>query len=665
MRSHHGYVVAPGSTIDGREYRWLDPDAPVLTPPAWFIDECGQAARESKKRDRTPLVELDQSVAIAAAIKYLVNEAPGAIERQGGDNTTIKVANKVIDFGLSIDGAFRVMSDHWNETKAIPSWDPDPLRTKIQNAWNSRENPPGICFPEPAEDQFDAIQGAGRNAPADAWGDPVDLWAEQAEPPALPPGVVPDLVWQFANDRALKLGVEAGAPAAALITTLGSLVPAGSVVQVRQHDPHWKVKPVLWTMLIGAPGSNKSATLAQAMMPVQKIEREWSREQQRPAAEAEFERANVAGGDRAKSTDSLFEKAPVSRRRRRKIANDSTTEALAALLAENQDGILYFAEELAGLFGGMDAYRPRAGKDRPFWLQAKDGGSYTVDRRTQQSIYVPNCAVSVLGSIQTDKIRSLAPSLTDDGLMQRFIPVFMQRVGDGEDRDPDTALDERLLDTARNISATRPGRFRFAPDADAELRAVCEFRDAKIDEAFAEPALCQWLDKLPNEFARVAAVFHHIEWWSSDEAYLIGDPPPEFISADTARRARRFLTEFVYGHACALYKQTHSGAVVGDRARWIADFILARKFETIDERTICRAYLKTPDKRRDLPGVMRHLELLDWVRATTFHLNGQGKSWAVNPSVHDGQFAARADSERRRREAVRQQIGAAAAARSA
>ena len=42
---------------------------------------------------------------------------------------------------------------------------------------------------------------------------------------------------------------------------LGSLVPAGNQMQMRQHDPDWKVKPILWTALISEPGTNKSGNL--------------------------------------------------------------------------------------------------------------------------------------------------------------------------------------------------------------------------------------------------------------------------------------------------------------------------------------------------------------------------------------------------------------------
>ena len=98
------------------------------------------------------------------------------------------------------------------------------------------------------------------------WPYPDDLWAEDAEPPDLLQDVVPAIVERFARDRGRRLGVEPGALAAASITTLGSLVAAGNRLQMRQRDPHWTVRPITWFLLIGDPGTNKSAAIKEAVL---------------------------------------------------------------------------------------------------------------------------------------------------------------------------------------------------------------------------------------------------------------------------------------------------------------------------------------------------------------------------------------------------------------
>jgi len=132
-----------------------------------------------------------------------------------------------------------------------------------------------------------------------------------------------------------------------------------------------------------------------------------------------------------------------------------TTEALAVALSENPEGLLYHADELAGWLGGMDAYRAKGGKDRPFWLQAKEGGPLTINRKTSERICVENCAISVLGGIQPDKIRALKLGMSDDGLLQRFAPIVIQRDGNGLDIPPDAATVEQLALATTGIASPR------------------------------------------------------------------------------------------------------------------------------------------------------------------------------------------------------------------
>ena len=110
------------------------------------------------------------------------------------------------------------------------------------------------------------------------WAEPANLWSARFEPVDLPPGVVPPAIEHLARDQAKRLGVDAGPCAAALVTAIGSLVPAGNQMQMRQHDLGWKVKPILWTALVGEPGTNKSSIIKYATETVRSIEKTWAKE---------------------------------------------------------------------------------------------------------------------------------------------------------------------------------------------------------------------------------------------------------------------------------------------------------------------------------------------------------------------------------------------------
>ena len=122
----------------------------------------------------------------------------------------------------------------------------------------------------------------------------------------------------------------------------------------------------------------------------------------------------------------------------RAMMMDTTIEAAQEILKDSPNGVLLDQDELSGWFGSMDKYSgPRgAQKDRAFWLQAYNGGPYTVSRVTRGAVHIRNLSVSILGGIQPEPIRKLADGGEDDGLLQRFIPVMLRPVVGGRDEAP-------------------------------------------------------------------------------------------------------------------------------------------------------------------------------------------------------------------------------------
>jgi hypothetical protein len=665
IKSQGGYVLLPGSTIEGRAYTWAN-DNPISFAPQWLIDLC-QLAKPKTEAAGKRLVEEDD-IAIELFTNWIRDHAPRA---QFGniDDTTYKVATKGYDFGCSQDTVHELVLT-WNETHCEPPGDIDRLAVVVDSAEHNRENAIGCSHPlapgfEAHEIDESKAPPVAPTLPTDApsgWNEPTDLWVENSKPASLPSYVLPDLVGKTARDRGLRLGVEAGAPAAALVTVLGSLVPAGNRLQMRQRDPDWTVKPIQWTAIIGQPGSNKSATIGYAVSAVQKLESEWRKSfatAERNCKISESRRATAAKA-KPENPDQIFagEPEPEKPRFRQKLFNDATTEALAVALSENPEGLLYHADELAGWLGGMDAYRAKGGKDRPFWLQAKEGGPLTINRKTSERICVENCAISVLGGIQPDKIRALKLGMSDDGLLQRFAPVIIRRDGNGLDIPPDSATVERLALAATGIADSENDvLFRFSPEADAELHTIEAFKAKEIARPDSSAMLRQWLDKMPNEFGRLSLIFHFIEWHGSDMGALVGGNPGAVIERGTAERARRYLTEFVYSHARAFYLKELGNSEMDEHALWIAGFVLSRGLRAIKTRDIYRSYpaLRAPEQRNQIAVTMRVLEMYDWVRPIK-ERKGVDDEWAINPAVHDGRFAETAELERSRRGNVRDAI---------
>lgn len=141
IRGHHGFVVAAGSSIDGKFYEVI-----IDEPPAPLPEYLKQYCTEHRPRDNdahVPLTEQDQPHIVKRALDYLVTYAPCAVSGDSGDPTTFKVAARLRDFGLSEPSALTAMLDYWNDNKAIPPWAPEELARKVANAFAYANHPAG------------------------------------------------------------------------------------------------------------------------------------------------------------------------------------------------------------------------------------------------------------------------------------------------------------------------------------------------------------------------------------------------------------------------------------------------------------------------------------------------------------------------------------------
>jgi hypothetical protein len=162
VRSKGGYIVGPGSTIAGKNYHLINA-APPVHIPVWFNHV---AAKPLKKQDSAPLTDQDTQAAIDNAIRFLTKEAPLAIEFDGGDLTTVKVAMRLRDLAISEPQAFDLMLDNWN-ARCEPPWDPEELERKVANAYQYAKKQPGNADPNA---DFEPIE-----PPADAFPTPFDI----------------------------------------------------------------------------------------------------------------------------------------------------------------------------------------------------------------------------------------------------------------------------------------------------------------------------------------------------------------------------------------------------------------------------------------------------------------------------------------------------------
>jgi hypothetical protein len=160
VRGFHGVALAPGSTINGVEYK-LVVDKPIAPMPEAMLRLCkAPAQRDAPAQWAVP--ELDTPGMVANAAEYLGRVAP-AVEGQGGDNQTYQVACRARDLGVTEETCLELMDMHFNP-RCEPPWDYDALVAKIHNAYVYAENAPGArsaeaVFAQLSLPQFDQTAG--------------------------------------------------------------------------------------------------------------------------------------------------------------------------------------------------------------------------------------------------------------------------------------------------------------------------------------------------------------------------------------------------------------------------------------------------------------------------------------------------------------------------
>jgi len=656
VRCVGGYVVGCGSTVDGKVYRPLNGETFANLPETWAV-ACGRPRERTALDPDLPLVELDQSAHVERAISYLVRGAPA--------HGTYVVACHVRGLGISQKKCLELIVEHWSGADGKSY---DHIETRVRNAYNYAQDPAGIAC---AEVEFEAVEISSRQSPTVEWDHPTDLWKQEQPPGDMLEGIAPPFLNAFGRDRARSLGVNADAVTAAAVAVVGSLIPANNRLQMYQNRSSWSVLCVLWTALVGDPGSAKSAAVKAALAFANPVNKSWSAAFAKDLAA--YDRAELAFSARtSKKKKNAEEPAeedphpadvivkPTPPKSRSKISNDSTTEAIVTRLAETPEvaPLIQYSDELSGWLGGMDAYRAKGSKDRSLWLEAKEGASYRVDRQGRGSIEAPHLAVSIIGGIQDDLIARLAPDLETDGLLQRFALIAIRQLGLGEDNAEVPAIESAIPRIALALAGLGETTYRFDPKAAQELWAVKAFKAREMARPDIPSGLKTWLAKADAEFGRYALAFHLIEWAVIAEA--LETPPDDLIRAETARRARRYVEEFLYAHATFIHSTVLDDAGHDQEARWVAGYILTRDMKRITAREVARARPRSLGRnRRQLLAVMGRLEADGWVRLTS----SDPASWRVNPTVHDGRFEEIRRAEAERRDAVRGEIAVAAASR--
>lgn len=154
-RSDGGYILGPGSVLSNGKY--VLGNGEISEAPTGLVSRCGRPLAKSNDGPTLGAYIVNSENAQSRARYYLETLAPPAIQGAHGDATTILVAFKVKDLGVSEQECFDLMAEIWNE-RCSPPWQLEDLRAKVGNAYRHGKLPQGVDSPEAVFTKIETVE---------------------------------------------------------------------------------------------------------------------------------------------------------------------------------------------------------------------------------------------------------------------------------------------------------------------------------------------------------------------------------------------------------------------------------------------------------------------------------------------------------------------------
>jgi hypothetical protein len=529
IRAEGGYVLVPPSLhVSGEPYRWLTDshirDIAVAELPQWLVD----------------LLQEPEHPAPAATVD-------GSISTGSRNNTLASLAGTMRHRGMSEPAMVAALLKE-NEEKCDPPlgeaevtaiahsvarYEPAPESPLRKNEESRRKSPATPL----SSSNFVLSQG---QEAAEA--------ARSIVVPPFPTSALPPVVRRYVEEGSAALGVPPDFIAVPLVANAGGMIGRTARLQLKQGYEQY---PALWSVVVGPPGAAKTPALDLARYPLDV-------EQERAQLQQELDLARLEA-DLARQKDGTAPQNPMPERPEVEhfYSTDSTTEAIAKLLMSSP-GFTLQRDEITGWVNDFGAYKGGRGGDRQKALSMWSFVPLKVDRKTQDSIYIPKPVVSVAGGCQPDMLAALAQeSGRRDGFLERFLWSWYEShpqpwttdVVSGDARQDLLALFQSLRGSAREV-----------PPVTLSEGAADLFKDWFNDNqaiTFTSTGIMQGVHaKMHNQLARITLV---LQGWT-----VGGNPSGSEVTADVMGGGIE-IAEYHRGHAQKVFSCISTAAPIADQ----------------------------------------------------------------------------------------------------
>lgn len=413
------------------------------------------------------------------------------------------------------------------------------------------------------------------------------VWETPEPLPGLP--LVPKWKPEFAAqelspwlvDIAKRIQCPPDFPPVPAYTSASSLIGTKCGLKPKRKDD-WIVAPNLWGVCVGRPSAMKTPPSQEVLRQIKYLNtkcredydaKEFDRTTaliQQKGLQKKMDSAVLQGSkpnqkapdlnDYREDFDTFKADLEAAEARKRYMVQNTTTERLGEILAENPAGLMLYRDELKGWFRSLD----KAGReeDRAFYMECWNGtGSYLYDRVGRGEVPIPSACVSIYGTIQPGPLGSLLRAAVDgtaddDGMIQRFqLMVYPDRMKSWRNVDtfPDSPAKQAADAVYRRLADATPDDFgadtsdpngipflRFTPEAQKRFDDWREVLMNRLLQGDEHPAFEAHLSKYASLIPSLALINHLID---------VGNGP---VGLDSLERALLYA-DYLELHARRVY----------------------------------------------------------------------------------------------------------------
>lgn len=396
------------------------------------------------------------------------------------------------------------------------------------------------------------------------WEEPTPL-EEEEEPPRFPVEALPANIKNYIAAVSDSLQTTPDMAATCSLSALALCTQGKLLVQPKSD---WKEPLNLYVVNIAEPGERKSAVHKAIFQPIRQWEKEQAQQMKQAVMENKAERARlekrqefyinqIAKGSGEGEENEKILAATIEALTHfkdlhtpRLIADDITSEALGALMHE-QDGRMAILAEESGIFTLIkNPYGKGANFD--IYLKSYSGDTVIIDRKGGKTEYIDSPALTMCLMAQPYVIEEIVrdEALRGKGLMGRFLFCkACSKIGARAYQTGGIPFDiaepyEKTLQSLLEIPyKEEPELLRFTPEAEAVGERFFYWLEPKIKDDFDDFA--DWASKIHGTTMRIAGLLHLAEQKAWGEHY-------HDVSAQTVENAV-LIGKYFIDHARAVF----------------------------------------------------------------------------------------------------------------